>query len=50
MVCSPGPGAYNHRNVTGLEGSKRSMLGKRPDSAPASRNTPGPGAYSASYD
>ena len=49
-VCSPGPGAYNYKNIIGSEGSKRSMLGTRPTSAPASRNSPGPGAYSASYD
>jgi hypothetical protein len=34
---SPGPGAYNHRDVVGREGSKRSMLGRRPESAPSHR-------------
>ena len=43
---SPGPGTYNHRDVVGKEGSKRSMLGRRPESAPATRRGPGPGAYS----
>lgn len=45
-VVSPGPGAYNHKEVVGKEGSRRSMLGRRPDSAPASRQTPGPAHYS----
>ena len=48
VVTSPGPGAYNHRDVVGREGSKRSMLGRRPESAPSTRGAPGPGAYSPS--
>lgn len=42
-ACSPGPGAYNHRNVVGYEGSKVSMHGGRPMTA--SCQSPGPGAY-----
>ena len=31
--------------MVGVEGSKKTMAGRRPDSAPAARSSPGPGAY-----
>lgn len=42
---SPGPGAYNHKLIVGVEGQKRSLSARRPESAPSYRSSPGPGAY-----
>ncbi len=42
---SPGPGAYNHKDVIGVEGQKRSLTARRPDSAPSFKSNPGPGQY-----
>ena len=42
-VFSPGPGAYNHKDVMGNDGPKRSMSARRPDSARSYASNPGPG-------
>jgi len=34
---SPGPGAYNHKEIVGNDGPKRSLSARRPDSAPSFR-------------
>lgn len=42
----PGPGAYNSKGFIGFEGSKITIIARRPDSAPSyGRNVPGPGSY-----
>ena len=40
---SPGPGAYNHKLIVGVEGQKRSLSARRPESAASYRSNPGPG-------
>ena len=42
-VVSPGPGAYNYKKIIGVEGQKRSLSARRPESAASYRSNPGPG-------
>jgi len=43
---SPGPGSYQHREIVGKEGQRRSLIGSRPSSA--GPMSPGPANYSPS--
>ncbi len=43
---APGPGTYPVRQVVGREGTKPSLVARRPDTSPRyGLNSPGPGAY-----
>jgi hypothetical protein len=44
-VVSPGPGAYEHKRVVGVESQKRTMSARRPQSAGSYLSNPGPGQY-----
>lgn len=44
-VFSPGPGAYNHKEITGKDGPAKTMVARRPESARSFVNNPGPGSY-----
>jgi len=46
----PGPGAYNLCQILGKEGTKSTIIPKRPDTAPyPGRGSPGPGAYNTTH-
>jgi len=44
-IYSPGPGAYNHKEVVGKDGPSKTMSSRRPESARSFLNSPGPGQY-----
>jgi hypothetical protein len=42
-IVSPGPGAYQHKLSVGVDGLKKTLSARRPESAPSYRTNPGPG-------